>query len=116
MIGPLKIFVDGPPAGFEEKKTELLKIVGVIPEDASVSTQPELLTLMSERREIWSDYDERADIILIFPFFQEANVFADDKSKIIQRYDLVTKNDTVYLFVKKNKPDLAEKIRKTLNA
>jgi uncharacterized membrane protein len=110
------LFADYSP-DFKEDITTLQTIAHIIPREASVSTQWQLLTLMSERRFVWEDYHEGADIILIFPFYNGANVFSDNKDEIIEKYDPVTGRNDIYLFVRKDNPVLKEEIRtKMMNA
>ena len=99
---------------FTEDQETLQTIGSLIPTNASVSTQWQLLTLMSERKDVWEGYDPKADVILIFPYYTGANVFSGNKSEIIQNYDQISKGKEIYLFVRKDKPELRQRILSSL--
>lgn len=94
----------------------VLQVLSIIPENASVSTQYNLLPYVTSHKQIWVDYQEKADIILIDGSFpNRAADFDDDAMKIEENFLPVLTGNNIYLFVNKNsnkiQSELAEKLQ-----
>lgn len=114
----IRINGDIDETAMNEHREFLIQVLSIIPEDASVSTQYNLLPYVTTHRRIWADYQEQADIILIDGTFpNRAADFNDDAIKIEEHFLPVITGDNVYLFVNKNnskiQSELAERIQKT---
>lgn len=97
----------------KDQKT-LNELSSIIPASASVSTQWQLLTLMSERYSVWEGYHPNADVILIFPYYNGANIFSDYKKEIVSNYDQIDIGKSFYLFVRKGQTGLQKDIKDRL--
>ncbi|WP_319579379.1 DUF2079 domain-containing protein [uncultured Methanospirillum sp.] len=90
-------------------------IADCIPPSASVSTQWQLLTLMSQRYSIWEGYHPNADVILLYPYYNGANIFSNYKKEIVSNYDQVDIGKSFYLFIRKGHYELKDDIKDKLN-
>jgi uncharacterized membrane protein len=99
---------------FKSDTKELEVIAECIPVSASVSTQWQLLTLMSERYSVWEGYHPNADVILLFPYYNGANIFSDYKKEIVSNYDQIDIGKNFYLFVRKGQTELQKDIKDRL--
>lgn len=104
-----------PSEQFTKEQETLNKLSAIIPVSASVSTQWQLLTLMSERYSVWEGYHPNADVILLFPYYNGANIFSDYKKEIISNYDQIDIGKSFYLFVRKGQTELKNDIIDGLN-
>jgi hypothetical protein len=87
------------------------QVISVIPKDASVSTQYNLLPMVSSRKMIWVDYQAGADIILLDKAFEwRAKDFSDNQKNIDEEYELVLDENYILLYVNKNNPLLRSEI------
>ena len=69
---------------------------------------------MSERYSVWEGYHPNADVILIFPYYNGANIFSDYKKEIVSNYDQIDIGKSFYLFVRKGQTGLQKDIKDRL--
>lgn len=106
--------------GFDEKALEkhreyVVQLISVLPFEASISTQINLLPYVSTHRTYWADYHDGADIILLDNAFSwRSKDFRDDAERIQKNYVLLMNENYVELYVNKLNPQLLSELRKTL--
>ncbi|MFH0968238.1 MAG: DUF2079 domain-containing protein, partial [Methanobacteriota archaeon] len=104
-------------AAIDTHRESVEQVISIIPRDASIATQYNLLPQVSSRKQIWVDYNERADIILLDNAFAwRAEDFSDNQKEIDEGYDLVLKKEYVSLYVSKKKSDLRNAIKRSLSS
>ncbi|PKL60551.1 MAG: hypothetical protein CVV33_02090 [Methanomicrobiales archaeon HGW-Methanomicrobiales-4] len=91
------------------------QIISVIPQSASISTQYNLLPRVSCRKQIWLDYKDSADVILIDAAFPDrAHDFNDDGEKLCTQFLLLKKENFLSVYVNKNNPELQSVLNNNL--
>lgn len=110
------ILTFNPSEQFIKDQKTLSELSSIIPSSASVSTQWQLLTLMSERYSVWEGYHPNADVILLFPYYNGANIFSDHKKEIVRNYDQIDIGKSFYLFIRKGETELQKDIKDKLTS
>lgn len=91
------------------------RIISVIPPQASVSTQYNLLPRVSCRKQIWLDYKENSDVILIDSAFPDrAKDFNDDLENLDTRFELLQKENYLSVYINKNNTELMSSLKNNL--
>ncbi len=111
---PLKLINAGYQDTISGHNSNVIELTDVIPENASVSTQLNLLPFVSERKTLYSDYSSNADVILIDSYSKRSNDFNDNIDSIKDQFKTVLDGDGIYLFVKNDKPELIDEISENL--
>ncbi len=119
LFSPALLHISLIQADYQDKISDnslyLEKIAHVIPKDASVSTQRNLLPLMSERDKIFEDYREDVDVILIDSKYHQSKMFDDNIAEIAQKYYALSfTKENIYLFIKNDRTDLINLIKQNL--
>jgi hypothetical protein len=99
-------------AKINEHRVFVERVISLLPREASISTQYNLLPQVSSRKDIWVDYHEGADIILMDNAFAwRAKDFSDNQKVIDEEYDLVFQKNYVSLYVNKENPSLLSELK-----
>lgn len=93
------------------------QVISLIPPDASISTQYNLLPQAGSRRNVWVDYHEGADIILLDHAFEwRARDFTDNSGEIQKNYIRVLDRNYLELFVINDNPTLIREMKSALSS
>ncbi|MDD1729273.1 MAG: DUF2079 domain-containing protein [Methanospirillum sp.] len=95
----------------DDHRIFLNQILSVLPQGTSISTQYNLLPQVSSRKQIWVDYHDTADVILVdITFPRRAADFNDDIEKINETFVPVLNDDNLVLLVNKENPKLQSEL------
>lgn len=111
----IKIIQNMDSFPLDEHREYLNQVLSVIPENASVSTQWNLLPLLSNRRELQLDDIEKSDVIVIddeLPW--RMGLFLSNIQNIEKKYDLLFYKKNIYLYGKKTNEGIRSEINQSL--
>jgi uncharacterized membrane protein len=104
-------------AALDEHREYIERVISVIPQEASISTQYNLLPMVSSRKMIWVDYQDGADIVLLDNAFEwRAKDFTDNQKSITEEYELILEENYVSLYVNKNNPSLLSELSRRVSS